>query len=145
MPTNEGARDAKEANRALGRQFFLEQDKLRGGPAPELCAPEYTATLGANPPMDRSAHEGFALAFYAGFPDMYHEIERVIVEGDQLCVRFVIHGTHTGSLFGIPASGRRVQIAAHVILRTRAGKVTNLVAVFDEAAMLRQIGVLPAG
>src|SRR5205085_5027376 len=110
-----------------------------------LCAPEYTATLGANPPMDRSAHEGFARAFYSGFPDMHHEVERVVVDDDEVVVRFVLHGTHTGSLFGIPATGRRVQIAAHAILRTRAGKVTNLVAVFDEAGMLRQIGVLPAG
>jgi len=145
MNSNDRGHDATEANRALGRQFFAEQDKLRGGPAPELCAPEYTATLGGNPPVDRSGHEGFARAFYAGFPDMHHEVERVVVENDDVVVRFVLHGTHTGSLFGIPPTGRRAQIAAHVILRIRAGKVTHLFGVFDEAGMLRQIGVLPAG
>ena len=83
-------------------------------------------------------------SFYAGIPDGHHEIERVIVENDDVVVRFVIHGTHTGSFFGIPSSGRRVQVAGHAILRARSGKVTSLVAVFDEAGLLRQIGALPA-
>jgi len=33
------------ANAALGRRFFEEQDRLQGGPAPELCAPDYQAAL----------------------------------------------------------------------------------------------------
>jgi hypothetical protein len=41
------------ANRALGRRFFVEQDRLRGGPPEARCAPGYTATLGGNPAMDR--------------------------------------------------------------------------------------------
>ena len=61
-------------NEALARQFFAAQDRLRGGPDAALCAPGYSAELGGNPPMPREGHEGFAVAFYAGFPDMHHEI-----------------------------------------------------------------------
>src|SRR5438105_1051706 len=62
------------ANQLLARQFFAAQDRLRGGPDPDLCAPEYQAELGGSPPMPREAHEGLAVAFYTGFPDMHHEI-----------------------------------------------------------------------
>jgi predicted ester cyclase len=132
-----------ETKRSIGRSFFEAQDRLRGGPAPELCTPDYSARLGSNPPMDRAGHEGFARAFYAAVPDAHHAFENVIVEGDMVVVRFVIHGTHTAPFFGIPASGRTVAVAGHAILRLQAQKVREVVGVFDEAGMLRQIGALP--
>jgi hypothetical protein len=137
--------NTSQQNRELARRFFVEQDRLRGGPAPELCAPGYSARLGGNPPFDRAGHEGFARAFYAGFPDIHHELELVVADEATAAVRFVLHGTHTGSFFGIPPTGKVVQIAANVLLRVSEGKVTELYGVFDEAGLLRQLGVLPSG
>jgi predicted ester cyclase len=131
------------ANRALGRRFFEEQDRLRGGPAQALCAGSYTATLGGNPPMDRDGHEGFARAFYGAFPDMRHDVEEVFATDDRVAVRFVLRGTHTGSFFGMPATNRPVQVAANVLMQVGGdGKVTALLGIFDEAGLLRQLGVL---
>jgi predicted ester cyclase len=138
------ATDTIAANKDLGRRFFEEQDRLRGGPAEALCAPEYQATLGGNPPMPREGHEGFAKGFYAAFPDMRHEIEEVFATDDRIFVRFVLNGTNTGSFFGMPATGRHATFAAHVIMRVAAGKVTRLFGIFDEAGLLRQLGVLPS-
>lgn len=90
--------------------------------------------------MPRAAHEGFAKAFYAAFPDMRHAIEDVFSTDDRVAVRFVIHGTHTGTFLGIPATGRAVTIAANVLLHVRGGRVSALYGVFDEAGLLRQIG-----
>src|SRR5262245_46872475 len=120
-----------EINRALGRRFFEEQDRLRGGPAEELCAPGYVALLGGNPPMPRDGHEGFARGFYAGFPDAHHAIADVFATDDRVAVRFVIHGTHTGDFFGIPATQRRVTVAANVLMEVSDGKVTKLMGIFD--------------
>ena len=131
-----------DALRQLGKQFFEEQDRLRGGPAPALCAPHYTATLGGNPAMPREGHEAFARAFYAAFPDLHHVIEDVFATPDRVAVRFVLHGTHTGDFFGIPPTGRPVTVAANVLLQVVNGQVTALAGVFDEAGMLRQLGVL---
>lgn len=133
------------ANGNLGRKFFQEQDRLEGGPAPELCAPSYVAHLGGNPPTNREGHEGFAKAFYAAFSGMKHQIERVIADDDAVAVRFVLRGRHTGSFFGIPASGKDVTIVANALLQVRDGRVTELQGIFDEAGLLRQIGVLPSG
>ncbi|HEV8246859.1 MAG TPA: ester cyclase [Polyangiaceae bacterium] len=143
MASENGYSARVEANHVLGRRFFAEQDRLRGGPAPELCAPGYVAHLGGNPPTDRAGHEGFAKAFYGAFPDMRHEVEQVVAEEDALVVRFVLRGTHQGSFFGISATGRSVMIAAHVLMRVERGVVTELFGIFDEAGLLRQLGVLP--
>jgi predicted ester cyclase len=134
--------DREQANRALGRRFFEEQDRLRGGPAEALCAQGYTATLGGNPPVDRAGHEAFARAFYAAFPDMRHQVDDVFATATQVAVRFVLHGTNTGSFFGMPPTGARVSVAANVLMTVRDGKVTSLLGIFDEAGMLRQLGVL---
>jgi predicted ester cyclase len=131
-----------EANQALGRRFFTEQDRLRGGPAPELCSSNYTAVLGGNPPTNREGHEGFARGFYAAFPDVRHSIEEVIASEDGVAVRFVLRGTHTGSFFGLPPTHKSVTIAANVIMRTEQGRVTRLFGIFDEAGLLRQLEVL---
>ena len=140
METMEQTRIA--ANEALARAFFAAQDRLRGGPDATLCATEYLAELGGNPPMPLEHHQGFALAFYAGFPDMQHEIIALFATESAAAVRFVLHGTHTGTLFGIPATGRAVRITANVLLHIRDGRVERLQGVFDEAGMLRQLGVL---
>ena len=57
--------------------------------------------------------------------------------------RFI--GVSSPAFFGIPPTGRKAAIAGHAILRIEDGKVENLVAVFDDAGMLRQLGVLPSG
>jgi len=78
-----------------------------------------------------------------GFPGIAHTIEHVFATEDHVAVRFVLHGSHTGSFFGIPATGRPVAIAANVLMQVAGGKVTTLWGMFDEAGLLRQIGVLP--
>ena len=129
-----------DANRTLGRQFFEEQDRLRGGPADALCASTYTARIGCNPAMNRAGHEQFAVAFYGAFPDMRHHIEDVFATDDRVAVRFVLRGTNTGSFFGMPPTGRPMEVPGHILMRVADGRVTELLGLFDEAGLMRQLG-----
>ncbi len=128
----------------LGREFFEAQDRLRGGPDPALVTPGYSATLGGNPAMPLAGHTGFAQGFDAGFPDAHHHIEDVIAADQRIAVRLVITGTHTGNFFGIPPTGKPVRVATQVIMHVEGGKVGRLFGLFDEAGLLRQLGVLTA-
>src|SRR5947199_1430295 len=116
---------AQETGRS-GRRSSRNRIGLRGGPAEDLCTAAYTATIGGNPPTNRAGHEGFAVGFYAGFPDAMHHIEEVFATEDRVAVRFVIHGTHTGNFFSIPATGRPIRTAANALLRVADGRVSNL-------------------
>jgi predicted ester cyclase len=131
-----------EANRLLGHRFFQEQDRLRGGPAETLCDPAYVARLGGGPDMSRSEHEQFAGGFYSAFSDMRHEVEEVFASEDRIAVRFVLHGTHDGTFFGIPSTGRSIRVTANVLMHVSSGRISRLMGVFDEAGLLRQLGVL---
>jgi predicted ester cyclase len=139
-----GVASAVEANRLLAESFFYSQDRLQGGPASELCAPEYSARIGGNPPMDRAGHEYFAKAFYGAFEGCQHELEEVFATEDRVAVRFVFHGKHVAAFFGIPATQRSIEARATIVLHVSDGRVTKLFGIFDEAGLLRQLGVLPS-
>ncbi len=129
-------------NVELGRRFFAAQDRLRGGPAAELCAPGYTARLNANAAVDRAGHESLAKAFYAALPEARHEIEEAFATDDRVAVRLVFRGRQTGTLLGVAPTQKTIAITVHAILHVADGKVTKLVEVFDEASLLRQLGLL---
>jgi predicted ester cyclase len=128
-----------ETPTTLARRFFAEQDRLRGGPAAELCAPGYAARLPGTPPLDLAGHQAFAAAFYAGFPDLRHVVELAAADGDRVAVRFRLHGTHTGEFLGIAPTGRPIVVSATAILRIVDGQVAELWGEFDRLGLLGQL------
>lgn len=130
--------------RELGPRFLKEQDRLKGMPGEELCAPSYTAYINSNPPMDRAGHEAMAHMFFAAFPDFNQTIEETVVEGDRVVVRFTARGTHTGPLMDIPPTSRAIEVGGIAIFRVEDGRVAELREMFDEMSLMQQIGVIPA-
>lgn len=127
----------------LPSRFFLGQDRLKGPLVPELITSTYRAEIVGFPPMDAAGHADFGRAFYAGFPDIGHTIDEVIVADDKLTTRFTLRGTHTGSFMGIPATGKPITVTAFVILTVENGKVSRLQGIFDQLGLMRQLGVVP--
>jgi predicted ester cyclase len=132
-----------EQNQQLARRFFAEQDLRKGPLAPELCAPNYVARIGSNPPMDRDGHSQFGMMFYAAFPDMYHSIDETFADGDKVGVRFTLRGTHKGNFLGVPPSDKQVTVTANIVLHFVDGKVTELFGEFDALGLMQQINALP--
>ena len=132
-----------ETNRELGRRFFEAQDRLRGGPDPDLCAPTYVARLGSNPPMTLADHQGFASAFYGGFPDLMHTIEATVATEDTVVVRFKLRGTHRSAFMGIPPTQKAIDVGAIAMFSVSGGRITEVHGQFDQLGMMRQLGVIP--
>ena len=55
-------------------------------------------------------------------PDVSVTIHQQVAEGDLVTTRKTISGTHTGTLLGIPATGRAVHIDVIDIVRIREGR-----------------------
>ena len=55
-------------------------------------------------------------------PDVRVTIHQQVVEGDLVTTRKTIGGTHTGTLLGIPATGRGINIDVIDIVRVKDGK-----------------------
>jgi predicted ester cyclase len=98
---------------------------------------------------DRTCHGATEIASYftgvfAAIPDWHMEIMGIAAQNDDVFVHWHLSGTHSGSLFGIEATGKRVEADGmdHFVLRE--GKVVSNFVVFDQMQFARGIGMLPA-
>ena len=77
------------------------------------------------------------------FPDLTTRIEDMFVCGNKLAVTLMWSGTHTGSYGGLPATGKTVEVRDSAIWHFRDGKVTEILTIQDQFAILKQTGYLP--
>jgi steroid delta-isomerase-like uncharacterized protein len=139
--------DAEE-NKALIRRYFEAIDRAcESGDSrviDEFLAPDF---IEHNPfPGIPATREGWKQAFamfVAGAPG-WHVVEDLVAEGDKVAGRITAHGTHTGELFGIPATGKEIHVRGIAIWTIRNGRIIEHWHETDQAGLLRQLGVLPA-
>jgi len=78
-----------------------------------------------------------------GFPDLTTIIQDMFVSEDKLAVTLIWRGTHTGPYGGVAATGKPVEVRDTAIWHFRDGKVTEILTLQDQFAILKQIGYLP--
>src|SRR5690242_2028563 len=84
--------------------------------ADELYSPDYvTHSVGPDLPATLEGLKMFIRALREGIPDLNCPVKDVVAEGDRVAGRFCLQGTHNGTLFGIPASGKKVDVGVMVI------------------------------
>ena len=81
--------------------------------------------------------------FRAGLPDFRATILHQVAEGDLVITHKVFHGTHTGELLGIPATGTEVEILVMDVVRVADGQIVEHWGVVDRLGLLQQLGVIP--
>lgn len=78
-------------------------------------------------------------------PDRVNTIAQILGEGDMVAVRFRVKGTHKGNLYGIPASGKSIDMEAAGFFRLANGRIVESWLMAEEAKLLRDVGSwLPA-
>ncbi|MFN7977057.1 MAG: ester cyclase [Vicinamibacterales bacterium] len=82
------------------------------------------------------------LAMRAGIPDSRYELLDTVVGEGKVAVHVRVTGTHTGSLFGIAPTGRRIDVRQMQIEWLRDGRIAQHWRVTDELALMRQLGVV---
>jgi predicted ester cyclase len=73
-------------------------------------------------------------------PDRRDRIDNLIAEGDAVWMRFKVAGTHGGNLYGLPPTGRRVEVPEVAIVRIADGKWKEAWYFADELGLLLQLG-----
>jgi steroid delta-isomerase-like uncharacterized protein len=75
--------------------------------------------------------------------DIHYNIDDIIAEGDKVGVRMTVSGTDTGTLRGIPPTGKGFSVDYVHWFRLAEGKVAELWAVRDDLSRLQQLGLVP--
>jgi steroid delta-isomerase-like uncharacterized protein len=79
-----------------------------------------------------------------GFPDIQWSLEETIAEEDKVAARFIMRGTHQGTFFGVPPTGRKIEAQAMNFYRLADGRFVEERGQPDLLGLLQQIGAVPA-
>lgn len=78
-----------------------------------------------------------------GFPDIQWTLMEIIAEDDRIAARFIMRGTHQGTFFGIPATGKQIEVQAMNFYRFSDGKIIGEHGQPDLLGLLKQLGAVP--
>ena len=130
-------------NKATMLRIFevFSQDDL--GPLDELLADDFVEHEELPPgiPQGREAPRTLMTMMRGAFPDFRAEVEELLQDGDKVVARVRFSGTHQGEFMGIPATGKRFDIAVIDIIEFREGQGVAHWGVMDMAGMMEQLGV----
>jgi steroid delta-isomerase-like uncharacterized protein len=106
----------------------------------EIFAPSYTVNgRHVGPEGVRASVQQLQAAF--GEPVV--RVEDLLGEGDRVVLRWRIQGRHDGVLFGIPATGRAIELTGTNIYRISEGRIVENWENVDVLATLGQLGRAP--
>jgi predicted ester cyclase len=108
-------RDASACDRLLG-EGFVHNGEARGR-AGQRAAVEY---------------------FLAAFPDLSHEIELILAEGDLVAAHQRWSGTQGGEFLGVAPAGQRIEFTSTAILRVEDGLIVEAWDEMDTGAIAAQ-------
>ncbi len=106
---------------------------------PELAAEDMEDH--SNDIPGRAGLEAHVTGFRRCIPDIQVTVQRVIASSDEVVGVWRWRGTHSAELFGVPATGRALDVTVASIFKMRDGKIIDYVVVAGALSALRQMGV----
>ena len=95
----------------------------------------------------RSQVEKSYADFFKAFAVQKIKVDDIVIgneEPPRAAVVWNVHVTHVGEVFGMPASGKRIERTTAFILTLKDGLITKEVRIYDFTSMLIQLGALRA-
>lgn len=82
--------------------------------------------------------------FFKAFPDLVIRPVEWVSNGDKVSLYWEATGTHSGHILNIPPTRKKVSVAGASFLQLKDGLIISGRHLWDMAAMLRHMGLLPA-
>jgi steroid delta-isomerase-like uncharacterized protein len=96
--------------------------------------------------VNRGAAElwAFGEGFFSSFPDVTVELRSSFADGTKGGAEWIMRGTQTGNLPGMPATGKRVELRGASIFEFVGDKIRRCSDYWDMATLLKQLGLMPS-
>jgi steroid delta-isomerase-like uncharacterized protein len=134
----------QEQNKAIAKRAFEEiLSKGRLELAEQLYAKDFV-NHGIHRDIKLDEDQAALKGWHEAFPDMSIVPEKLIAEGDLVTIYWIARGTNTGTGNGLPATGKKAELAGITIWRIVDGKIKEEWSAFDQLWMMQQLGLLPA-
>jgi predicted ester cyclase len=136
-----------EQNKALVRRLWEAMNNRQLEMLDELLTPDVVRHCQATPGVDVRSLEQFKDFMRQDatvFPDSVQTITHLVAEGDLVAVWATYEGTQKGPIGPFPPSGRRARFDFGAVFRVENGKIAEWWVTWDNMAILRALGHLPA-
>ncbi len=81
--------------------------------------------------------------YWTAFPDINHDLQLVLVNGNNAVVVVLAKGTHTGDMMGIPPTNKKIGFLSAQAVSHTGGVVTTDAHWVDQGTMMGQLGLNP--
>jgi predicted ester cyclase len=125
------------ANKALVTRFYAEAINGRDLEAVDQLLSDSFVHNGER--RGRSGQRQAIAEFLDAFPDLRHEIELLVAEGDLVAAHQRWTGTQDGRIAGLDPTGRRVEFTSTAVLRIRDGLIAEAWDEVDLAGLMSQL------
>jgi steroid delta-isomerase-like uncharacterized protein len=86
--------------------------------------------------------KGYYSNFVTGFSDVEFTMKSVFGQGNDLVKHWNFKGTHSGDFFGIPATGRTVNVEGTTLVKMKDGKIAQEQDFMDNLEFYQQLGLM---
>ncbi|MBK42415.1 MAG: hypothetical protein CMC83_00880 [Flavobacteriaceae bacterium] len=80
--------------------------------------------------------------YLTGFSDAEFTIVDIFGQGDKMVKHWNFKGTHDGDFFGVPATGKAINISGTTLIRMKEGKIAAEQDFMDFLSFYKQLGLL---
>jgi len=95
-----------------------------------------------NPPPGPEGLKPIIAEMRRGIPDLNYEIKDLVVTREKAVARVLMTGTHTGELWGIKPTGKKIHVNQINIEHFRNGRIAEHWRVTEELNLMKQLGVV---
>jgi predicted ester cyclase len=124
----------EEANKAAVRRYF-DEVWVHGNL-------EFVRELFVPGSLLAGADESNARAMQHAFSDIHVTIDDLVAEKDKVAARVTFTATHSGPLFGYPATGRQAVLSALYLYTFAEGRVRTAIGESNLLGLLVDLGLL---
>lgn len=136
----------EDKNVAAMKRFYdevLNKGNLKA--IDELVADNFVEHYLPDPsvPANKEGVKQMMTMLRTGFPDMQFLIIDMVAKGDKVWVYNTMRGTNTGSMMGMPPTGKKIDVKGLDIVRFVNGKAVEHWGLNDDLKMMQQLGLIP--
>lgn len=81
--------------------------------------------------------------YVVGFSERKFIVKEIFADGDKLVKYWQFKGKHTGTFFGIPATGKNVDVIGCTLVKMKEGKIVQEQDFMDNLEFMQQLGIIP--
>ena len=126
------------------RRRFEELDRGNFDILDELFSPSYELRPdGTSKALSLDQTKDLYRRLYHAFPDLKHNLETQLADGNKVVTRWTATGTHQNDFLGVEGTGARVTFSGINIYETDDGKFVGSDVSWDLLPVLQQLNMAP--